>query len=175
MHADVQDRVHAEIASLGRTDHDDITYDDTMKLTYTDMVLKETLRLFPPAAFQSRAVTKDTELSNCTLPSGTDCLIPVFKIHRDPGVWGANSNDFDPDRFSPERSNEIDPFFLLAFSYGPRNCIGHKFAMYSMKILLCHLVSRFKFNTAMKMNELEFSFVIALKLLNKYEIAVERR
>lgn len=173
MNPEIQERVYNEIKSLDCDGEYNI--DDFTKLTYTEMVLKETMRLFPAAPFVFRMTTKQTQLKNGTLLPGTPCIIPIYKFHRSAHIWGDDCDQFDPERFSAERSPNVDMFYFMPFSFGARNCIGYKFAMILMKIVLCHLISNFRFFTDMKFTELEFSYVLILKLLSKYEITAKRR
>lgn len=177
MHPTAQARVHAEIAALNCTANKvtDVTHADTAHMPYTEMVLKETMRLFPPVPFMSRLITSDIRLTKCTLPQGTIAIIPVYRLQRSAIVWGHDHDQFVPERFSPERSHEFDPFFFMPFSHGPRNCIGSKYAMMSVRVFLCHLVTQYEFHTDMKFNELEIRRETTLHLENEYAITARRR
>lgn len=67
------------------------------------------------------------------------------------------------------------PLSFLPFSFGPRNCVGMKYAMYSMKVLMAHLLKNFEFSTTLKMDELHLKNELVLKLVNKHMISVKRR
>lgn len=173
MHPDVQQRVYDEIKSLGCDD--DYGIENVADLPYTEMVLYETMRLFPPVHRVYRIITQPTELANCTLPVGTICVIPIYWLHRLSKVWGDDCDRFNPDRFSAEQCRQRDRLYYMPFLAGPRNCLGHKYAMISMKVLLCHLMTRFCFHTEMKLDELKFTFIVAMKLINKYAVTAVRR
>lgn len=175
MHPKIQDQVYTEIQLLASSDDNHFTYENVSKLTYMEMVFKESMRLFPVPSFLARVTTKETKLNNCTLPAGTNCIIPVFKLQRSRELWGHNADRFDPERFSTEQIKNYDLTYFLPFSAGPRDCIGRRYAMISMKIFLCHLLLRFRFETEMKLDELEFSHEVFLKLLNEYTVTVIRR
>jgi cytochrome P450 len=64
------------------------------------MVIQETLRLYPPAAFVRREAPKDMKLGSLHIPKGINIRIPIALAHRDPAVWGPNSDRFDPGRFA---------------------------------------------------------------------------
>lgn len=66
-----------------------------------------------------------TATCGVTVPAGAGAVIGAFAIHRS-AAWGPNPDDFDPDRFLPERSQKRHPAAFLPFSYGSRNCIGKK-------------------------------------------------
>lgn len=174
MHPTVQDRVHEELQLLDDTQS--LTYDDVAgKLPYLEMVIKETMRLFPVAGILAREATADIQMSDCTLPKGTVCLLPMLKWLRSRKWWGDTADIFDPERFTVERSDEWDSFYYIPFSEGARNCIGQRHAMISMKIFMCHLVRRYEFSTDMKYDELKFGFEPFFKLLNKYAVKIEKR
>lgn len=175
MHPDAQERVHAEISAMAHDPMTDFTYDDITVLPTIEAVLKETLRLFPVVPIIGRQTTEKTKLQNGVLPAGTTCIIPLWKLHRFQHIWGDDCNDFVPDRFLGERSKQFDAFYFMPFSYGSRGCIGNKYAMLSLKIMLLHLIGKFEFRTDMRFDDLDFFLGNAIKLKNKYEVNARRR
>lgn len=174
MHPAVQHRVYDEIQLLDLSQP--LSYDDvTGRLPYTEMVIKETMRLFPITGVLPREIAVDVKLADFTLPKGSTCVLPIIKLHRSKKLWGDDSEVFDPDRFSAERSAARESYFYMPFSAGPRNCIGHRYAMVSMKIFLCQLIKRYKFSTHMRFSELKYSYTPFFKLLNKYAVTIEHR
>jgi len=97
---------------------------DFTNLRYLDAVVKESLRLYPPVPFISRANTTPLKLSSgMTLPIGTVIHFHIYDLHRDPDVFE------EPERFDPERfmkNQQYNPFSYIPFSAGIRNCIGDK-------------------------------------------------
>lgn len=65
-----------------------------------------------------------------TIPAGAGAVIGAFAIHRSESAWGPCPNEFDPDRFLPERSVNRHPAAFLPFSYGSRNCIGKTYYLF---------------------------------------------
>lgn len=174
IHPAVQQRVYDEILTVGPVET--LSNEDLHRhLSYTEMVLKETMRLYTPTISLARQVTEDVELSDITLPKGTVCIVPTHHFHRDPKVWGDTADEFDPERFTVERSANRDPFFYMPFSAGTRNCIGQRYAMVSMKIFLFHLMRQFEFDTNMKYDELQFSYTPFFELANNYAVKLRRR
>ena len=115
------------------------TVDD---LPFTEQVVKEALRLYPPAAFISRtAQDADTLCGREILPKDT-VMLPIYALHRNRLLWD-HADYFDPDRFAPGK--EYDRYQFLPFGDGPRICIGMQFAMIEAKIILATLISRFRF------------------------------
>ncbi|XP_060231838.1 LOW QUALITY PROTEIN: cytochrome P450 3A19-like [Meriones unguiculatus] len=120
------------------------TYQSLEALDYVDMVVSETLRLYPVCSRVDRVCGRDVTLHGVSLPRGAVVTVPVYALHHDPGRW-AEPEDFRPERFSPEHRAAIDPYSYLPFGCGPRNCIGRRFALMTMKLALTKLVQRFSF------------------------------
>lgn len=94
------------------------------KLKYLDYFVKETMRLYPSVPIMGRATVQETELSNgLILPKATQITIHVFDIHRNPKFWDS-PEEFKPERFSPENSQNRHTYAYIPFSAGQRNCIG---------------------------------------------------
>lgn len=90
-------------------------------------------------------------------------------------IWGEHANEFNPDNFLPEKVQSRHPFAFLPFSGGARNCIGHQYAMFSMKVMLATLLRKYKFSTELKWTDLELKIEITLRLVNKYMVEVNPR
>jgi len=110
------------------------------------MVIQETLRLYPPAAFVTREALNDIKLGNLNIPKGTNIRIPVALVHRDPAAWGPNADKFDPGRFGNGIAGACKPSHMyMPFGVGARTCAGQNLAMVELKVVLSLLLSRFKF------------------------------
>ncbi len=109
--------------------------EDLRSLEYTRMVIDETLRLYPPAWIIGRHALDDDQLGNYRIPKNTNCLIPVYYIHRDPKQWD-EPNKFNPERFSKENSKGRHKFVYFPFGGGPRLCIGNNFALMEMQVIV---------------------------------------
>ncbi|XP_020150254.1 cytochrome P450 709B1-like [Aegilops tauschii subsp. strangulata] len=119
------------------------------KLKLTTMVLYETLRLYGAVIMIARETTADTELGGVKIPKGTTTMIPMAIMHRDEEVWGADAGEFKPDRFQNGVGRAAKhPSAMLAFSAGPRSCIGQDFAMLEAKATLAVILRRFEFEVA---------------------------
>lgn len=171
---DVQERVYEEIRANVR-DIDRLDYDALTKLDYMERTIKESLRLFPLIPIVLRETEDNVQLTNCIIPKGTLLLLPFFKMHRSQEIWGPTVDEFDPDRFLPESMVGRHPFAYLPFSAGPRNCIGGKYAMVSMKMMLCHTLMAFKLSTSIKMSDITLKFELLLKMENKCMVKLDRR
>ena len=118
--------------------------DQLPELPELDRVIRESLRLFPPAPLNHRLAASDCELGGYRLRAGTEVISSIYHTHRLPEIYA------DPQRFRPERWQgfEPGPYAFSPFSAGPRACIGASFAMMEMKIVLAMLLQRFRLELA---------------------------
>ncbi|XP_015274900.1 PREDICTED: cytochrome P450 3A9-like [Gekko japonicus] len=144
-HPDVQQKLHDEIESV-LPNKAPLTYDAVMQLEYLDMVINETQRLYPLGGRLERVSKKDVEINGVVIPKGTVVMIPPYNLHRDPEYW-PEPEEFRPERFSKENRESIDPYTYLPFGAGPRNCIGMRFALVTMKVAIVRLLQHFSFRT----------------------------
>ncbi|GLH05333.1 Cytochrome P450 4g15 [Gryllus bimaculatus] len=145
-HPAVQEKVLEELDSIFDTSKPlDPTIHDLSELKYLDMVIKESLRIFPPVGAVSRQITSDFRLASSplTVPAGAMLFLTFHLLHRDPEVF-PEPNEFDPQRFAPEETVRRHPFAYLPFSAGSRNCIGQRFAMLELKSVLAKLIWNFR-------------------------------
>lgn len=118
-------------------------------LEYLDAIIKESLRLFPPAVVAERRVSQEYTLElkdgkKVTLPLGSFVWIPIFNIHRSEKNF-FRPNDFIPDRFIiKEEKNSINPMTYMPFGAGPRNCIGMRLALVNVKHAIASILLNFK-------------------------------
>ena len=122
---EVQARFHAELDDVlaGRLP----TYEDIPRLRYVEMVLSESMRLYPPAWAMGREAAADFDLGPYRLPAGTTVLMSQFVTHRDPRFF-PDPLRFDPERFTPKARAARPRFSYFPFGMGPRQCIGEAFA-----------------------------------------------
>lgn len=122
---DAQARFHAELDKVlaGRLP----TYEDIPQLRYVEMVLSESMRLYPPAWAMGREAVADFELGPYRLPTGTTVLMSQFITHRDNRFF-PDPLRFEPERFTPEAKSTRPKFSYFPFGMGPRQCIGEAFA-----------------------------------------------
>ncbi|KAL7851844.1 hypothetical protein SRHO_G00176290 [Serrasalmus rhombeus] len=122
-----------------------VQYDAVMSMDYLDAALNESLRLYPVAARTDRVAKKTVEINGVNIPRGTTVMIPIYPLHRDPEYW-PDPDTFNPERFTKENKESIDPYMYMPFGAGPRNCIGMRFALVSMKLAIVEILQRFDVN-----------------------------
>ncbi|MFC6823609.1 cytochrome P450 [Halopelagius fulvigenes] len=108
-----------------------------------DKVLKESLRLFPPVFGIFRQPTTDDSLSGYRVPAGSLVALNQWVVHRDPR-WFDAPTEFHPERWSIEFERELSPGAYFPFAGGPRRCVGERFALMEVKIVLSELLKRFE-------------------------------
>jgi cytochrome P450 / NADPH-cytochrome P450 reductase len=121
------------------------TYQQVTQLTYITQILKEALRLWPPAPAYGIAPLKDETIGGkYKLKKNTFVTILVMALHRDPSVWGPNPDAFNPDNFSPEAEAKRPINAWKPFGNGQRACIGRGFAMHEAALAIGMILQRFK-------------------------------
>ncbi|KAI1233712.1 Cytochrome P450 3A1, partial [Lamprotornis superbus] len=142
-HPDVQQRLQDEV-DKHLPNKASPTYSTITQMEYLDMVVNESIRLYPAGSRLERVCKKTVELNGVTIPEGMVVLIPAFVLHRDPQYW-PEPDEFRPERFSKENKEGIDPYTFLPFGAGPRNCIGMRFALLVVKVAVVVLLQNFSF------------------------------
>jgi cytochrome P450 len=107
------------------------------------MVVMEALRLYPPASMLPRTALEDDVIDGYPIRKGAVLLLFFYGAQHHPDYW-ENPEQFDPDRFSPERSKNRDPFAFLTFGAGPHKCVGQEFAMLEGVMTLAMMMQRFQ-------------------------------
>jgi docosahexaenoic acid omega-hydroxylase len=171
MHPVVQEKAAQEVLEFVKL-HDTLTAKNLNQLPYLDLVIKETLRLTTVIPLIGREAMQDFDLGPCVLKPGMVVCINIFSLHRSPEVWGSDAEQFRPERFM---DTVFDPNAFIPFSGGVRNCVGQRYAMLSVKIILISLIKAFKFSTALKLVDLEFAFTVSMKLRNKHWVKLKAR
>lgn len=173
MHPEIQKQVYNEI-NLVIDDDDDVTPESLSRLKFLDLVIKETMRLFPVAPIIGREITEDLKLNDeITLPKGVNVAFRIINIHRNPSIWGSDAHLFKPERF--KNLSNIHPYAFLPFSLGQRNCIGFKYASNTIRTVLCHILRKFEISTPLKYDELKLEISFVLRISQNYMIRLKKR
>lgn len=140
-HPDVEARLQEEVDTVlsGRLP----TIADLPRLEYTDRVLTETLRMYPPAWLLSRTTTREVEIAGTRLPAGTPIFYSSYLLGRNPALF-PDPDRYDPDRWRPELANRLPRNAVLPFGQGNRKCIGDNFGIAETTLTLAAAVSRWR-------------------------------
>lgn len=146
---------------------------DLRGLTYTRMVIDETLRLYPPAWLIGRHSLEEDQIGGFRIPPKSNCMILVYHIHRDPRFWD-NPEQFIPERFSPEKSEKRHKFVYFPFGGGPRLCIGNSFALMEMQLSVAMILQEFKL-AKFPGEEIKLEPLITLRQTPQLKMLITRR
>jgi cytochrome P450 len=139
-HPEVEAKLHEELDTVlgGRLP----TLEDLRQLPYTEKVIKETMRLYPPIPTIARQAIEDVQIGEYRVPKGMIVLIAPHVIHRDPR-WFADPEVFMPERWTSDMEKSLPKFAYLPFAGGPRICIGNSFAQMEANLLLATIAQRY--------------------------------
>ncbi|KAK3908479.1 Cytochrome P450 4g15 [Frankliniella fusca] len=143
VHRDIQERCAEEQRRIFGTSMRPATFEDTLEMKYLERCISETMRLYPPVPLIARHATENIQLkSGYVIPEGTSIVISQYLLHRDPETF-PNPEEFNPDNFLPERCVGRHFYSFIPFSAGPRSCVGRKYAMLKVKIMLSWVLRKF--------------------------------
>lgn len=120
---------------------------DLRSLPYADQVIKEAMRLYPPAWLITRLAVEDVTLGGCTIPKGSILIMSQYVMHRHPDYWD-EPDAFRPERFAPGWEDRVPKFAYFPFGGGPRICIGSSFAMMEAVLVLATIMQRWTLRLA---------------------------
>lgn len=140
---DARRRLQQEVDSVLHSSRP--TLDDLPKLVYTRRVIDEGMRLYPPAWVISRTAIGEDSVCGFRVPAGSTVLMSPWITHRSSLYW-EEPEQFDPDRFSPERSRNRAEYAYYPFGGGPRMCIGDRFSIMEQTLALAMTAQRFRVN-----------------------------
>jgi cytochrome P450 len=170
LNPETEKKFHAELEEVlgGRTP--DVS--DLPRLKYTEMIAKETMRLYPPAYAIGREAIEETELGGFRVPKGTQVFAFQWVTQRDPRFFD------DPAAFKPERwangaSEQLPKYAYFPFGGGPRQCIGNYFAMMEIVLLLATIGQRFRFELTDE--KVEVLPVLSLRPKNGIKVKLHHR
>nr|UNP59807.1 schizocycline synthase [Camptotheca acuminata] len=144
MHPNWQEKAREEVLQIcGKRDPD---FEAISHLKIVTMILYEVLRLYPPVIAQYQHAYKETNIGDISIPAGVDLTLPTLLIHHDPELWGSDTEEFKPERFSEGVAKASkDQLAFFPFGWGPRTCIGQNLAMIEAKVALAMILQHFSF------------------------------
>jgi cytochrome P450 len=140
-HPGIDDRLAHELRTL--LGDREPTVADLPRLPYTERVITEAMRLYPPAYAMGRQATTATEAGGHPIPAGVIVILPTWVVHRD-RRWFDDPDVFRPERWEGDLARRLPRFAYFPFGGGPRQCIGTAFAMMEACLLLAAIARRFK-------------------------------
>jgi enediyne biosynthesis protein E7 len=170
-HPEVESRLHAEIDATPAVCAPSLAQMEA--LAYTQQVVNEALRLYPPGWLLSRRSIEPDVLSGFEIAAGTNVLLPLYLLHRHPRYWH-DPDAFQPQRFAPDHEAERPRFAYMPFAAGPRHCIGETFALYEMLMHLYKVARRYRLVHVPDM-PLELEAQINLRTKYPLHMRLERR
>ncbi len=170
-HPDAEAKLHAELDAVA--DEAAPSLQQMEQLAYTQQVINEALRLYPPGWLLSRRTLQPDVLSGYEIPAGANVLLPLYLLHRHPRYWH-DPDTFRPERFAPDHEAERPRFAYMPFAAGPRHCIGETFALYEMLMHL-HRVARHFRLIHVPDKPIELEAQINLRTRHPLHMRLERR
>ncbi|KAK7601298.1 hypothetical protein V9T40_008739 [Parthenolecanium corni] len=175
-HQDIQDKVYEELESIFKGSDRPCTFQDTLEMKYLERCLMETLRMYPPVPMIARQVKEEVTLpsTGAILPADCTVIIGTFKLHRNPKIY-PNPEKFNPDNFLPENSANRHYYSYVPFSAGPRSCVGRKYAVLKLKVLLSTILRKFRVVANKDEKEWQLQADIILKRTDGFRVILEPR
>ncbi|XP_073998070.1 cytochrome P450 4g15 isoform X4 [Rhodnius prolixus] len=173
---DIQEKCMQEIDSIFGDSDRPVTFQDTLEMKYLERCIMETLRLYPPVPIIARELQKELKLASCDviIPAKCTVIIATYKLHRREDIY-PNAEHFDPDNFLPERSANRHYYSFIPFSAGPRSCVGRKYAMLKLKVLLATFLRNYRVLPGKPQKDWVLQADIILKRTDGFQIQVEPR
>ena len=170
-HPEVDARMHAEIEATPELTAPGLGAMEALQ--YTQNVINEALRLYPPGWVLSRRSLEPDVLSGYEIPAGTDVLLSPYLLHRHPQYW-KDPDAFRPERFDAAHESERPRFAYLPFAAGPRHCIGESLALYEMLMHLYKVARHYRLRLASD-EPIELEAQINLRTRKPLVMRLERR
>ncbi|MFJ6559450.1 cytochrome P450 [Streptomyces sp. NPDC091412] len=142
IHPEHGDRIRAEVESV--TGGRPVGFDDVRRLTHTNNVIVETMRLRPAVWVLTRRAVTETELGGYRIPAGADIIYSPYAVQRDRRSYPDNL-EFDPDRWLPERAKDVPKYAMSPFSVGNRKCPSDHFSMALLSLFTAAVATKFRF------------------------------
>lgn len=149
------------------------THEDAAKLPYTNAVIREGLRLYPPAWTLAREATAAVDAGDLRIPAGVNVIMCQYVVQRD-ARWFRQPDRFRPDRWLGDECKDLPRFAYYPFGGGPRVCIGQHFALLELVLVVARMTQSFSFERE-RATDFQLSPVITLRPGAPVHFTVRRR
>ncbi|XP_076278079.1 cytochrome P450 4g15 [Lasioglossum baleicum] len=175
-HPEIQEKVIQELDEIFGDSDRPATFQDTLEMKYLERCLLETLRMYPPVPIIAREIKTDLKLASgdYTIPAGCTVVVATIRMHRDENFY-PNPDTFNPDNFLPENTANRHYYAFVPFSAGPRSCVGRKYAMLKLKIVLSTILRNFRVRSDLKESDFRLQADIILKRAEGFKVRLEPR
>lgn len=189
----VQQKVYDEIQNEIGADDVALSLQHLSRLHYLELVIKESLRLFPSVPYFARKLSEEITVGGYTLPKKCSVYIAPYLMGRDANIF-PNPLEFNPERFDVETTaDKINPFAYVPFSagetvhvtiiilsndlhfLGPRNCIGQKFALCELKSIICKVIKKYEISIPEGKENLAVYSDLVLKSVDGVTLSIKCR
>ncbi|XP_049958648.1 cytochrome P450 4g15 [Schistocerca serialis cubense] len=176
IHQDIQDKVIQELDEIFGNSDRPATFQDTLEMKYLERCILETLRMFPPVPIIARQLHEELKLASMdvTLPAGCTVVVGTYKIHHREDIY-PNPEVFNPDNFIPEKTADRHYYAFIPFSAGPRSCVGRKYAMLKLKIILSTILRNYRVYSDLTEKDFKLTADIILKRAEGFKVRMEPR
>ncbi|MDQ3917501.1 MAG: cytochrome P450 [Acidobacteriota bacterium] len=168
---EAEEKLHAELGEVlgGRAP----SVEDLPRLRYCEWVVKESLRLYPPAYAVGREAVRDCEVGGYRIPEGMQVFAFQWAVQRD-ARWYDEPEAFRPERWREEVAARLPKFAYFPFGGGPRQCIGNSFAMMEAVLILATIARRFRLRLVLG-HAVELLPAMSLRPKDGVRVKLERR
>lgn len=168
---EAEENFHAELADVlgGRLP----TLEDLARLQYTEKIIKESMRLYPPAYALGREAVEECEIGGFRVAAGAQVFMFQWATQRDPRFF-PQPQEFQPERWTEEFTNGLPKYAYFPFGGGPRACIGNYFAMMEAVLVLATIGQRFRFSLVPE-HSVTLMPAMSLRPKDGIQVVVEKR
>lgn len=132
-------------------------------------------RLASPIPVSVRETIGELDYGKGFLPTGTHIIFYNFLLHTRKDIWGENAHVFNPDNFLPDNVAKRHPYSFVPFGAGLKNCIGHRYATISTKVMLIKFLQHYEFSSSLKEKDLKYKLTFSSKLAQDHKISIKKR
>lgn len=177
LHPEYQNKVYNEVFAVMPNADMDLTRADLDKLVFTDLCIREALRIFPSIPLIARLNMKPIKLTNgVEIPANVPIVIGLRQTQIQEEYYGPTATQYNPNRFLDENVKNLPSTTNIPFSFGSRNCIGFFYAQVCLKLYVANLIRNYYLETSYKsIEELKPLLSVGLVLVDKHMIKLSRR